>query len=145
MRVLLDSSALVAAMVASHASHTGALNWLAGTHAGRHQAVVAAHSLAEVFAVLSTLPLRSRLSPLEAERLIGENILAKCSVQELKKKDYARVLSRLAEVGISGGAVYDALIAEAAILARVERLVTLNVADFIRFPWLKEAGIDVGP
>ncbi len=41
-------------------------------------------------------------------------------------------IDRLAELGMSGGAVYDALIARAAEKSGAERLLTLNASDFER-------------
>jgi predicted nucleic acid-binding protein len=42
------------------------------------------------------------------------------------------VVQRLSRHGVSGGAVYDALIAEAAMKAGAECIVTLNISDFHR-------------
>jgi predicted nucleic acid-binding protein len=41
-------------------------------------------------------------------------------------------LRRLEKLGLAGGAVYDALIARAALKAKAERLLTLNPAHFRR-------------
>lgn len=55
MRVLLDTSVLVAAMVEAHPAHERALPWLQRVEAGIDSGVVAAHSVAELYAVLTTL------------------------------------------------------------------------------------------
>jgi predicted nucleic acid-binding protein len=50
----------------------------------------------------------------------------------LSDEDYTAVISHLAEVGISGGVTYDALILFAAQKAKAAQVVTLNEKDFRR-------------
>lgn len=56
MKVLFDTSVLVAAMVESHPGHRRALPWLQGAKSGRVTFLVTAHTLAELYAVLTRLP-----------------------------------------------------------------------------------------
>jgi predicted nucleic acid-binding protein len=42
------------------------------------------------------------------------------------------VLQRLEKLNLVGGAIYDALIAQAALKAKAERLLTLNPSHFLR-------------
>ncbi|HJS57618.1 MAG TPA: type II toxin-antitoxin system VapC family toxin [Vicinamibacteria bacterium] len=53
MKVLFDTSVLVAAMVEGHPEHDRALAWLERARRGALEFFVAAHSLAELCAVLS--------------------------------------------------------------------------------------------
>jgi predicted nucleic acid-binding protein len=55
---LFDTSVLVAAMVEAHPNHTAALPWLQRAKPGLVTGLVAAHSLAELYAVLTTLPIQ---------------------------------------------------------------------------------------
>ncbi|MDW8289532.1 MAG: PIN domain-containing protein [Armatimonadota bacterium] len=57
MRVLLDTSVLVSAVVEAHPRHEWSLNWLKRAHHSEIEAVVSAHSLLEMYAVLTRLPL----------------------------------------------------------------------------------------
>lgn len=50
VRILLDTSVLVAAMVELHPAHDRALLWLQRVHAGGAVGIVAAHTLAELLA-----------------------------------------------------------------------------------------------
>lgn len=138
MKVLLDTSVLVAAFVESHPDHQRALLWVQRIKRQEITGVVAAHSLAELYAVLTALPIRPRISPEGAWRLIRENLLRDFEIITLSKADYRAVVQALAERLISGGAVYDALIARAAERAQVDHLVTLNPEDF-RKVWPKLA------
>ena len=50
----------------------------------------------------------------------------------LSDQDYAAVIVHLADLGIIGGATYDALILHAAAKANVDQVLTLNEKDFRR-------------
>lgn len=132
MRVLLDTSVLVAGIVRVHPRHEAARPWIAQALAGEIELVLAAHTLAELHAVLTTLPVQPRISPQTAERLRDTNLPADAEIVALSTDDYRHVLTRVAELGLAGGVVYDALIARVAETARVDRLITLNQRDFHR-------------
>lgn len=132
MKVLLDTSTLVAALVRSHPRHAQARPWLARAKRGELRLVVAAHTLAELHATLTVLPVKPRISPETASRLREENLPDATEIVALDAEAYRHVLRRMAELGLAGGVVYDALIAKAAEIAEVDRLVTLNEADFRR-------------
>ena len=132
MRILLDTSVLVAAIVEAHPAHTQALPWLQRVKEGTDTGLVAAHSLAELYAVLTTLPVRPRISPALAQRLIKHNVLNVFEAVFLSDKDYVAVIDNLSGLGIIGGATCDALILHAASKAGVDQIVTLNEKDFHR-------------
>ena len=130
MIFLLDSSVLVAAMVESHADHLRCLPLLQSARPASCR--IAAHSIAETFSVLTRLPLRPRIAPAVAETLVTTNVLGRARLVPLDAKDHVAVLRRMAELGLGGGATYDALILRAAEKARVDRVYTLNLEDFRR-------------
>jgi predicted nucleic acid-binding protein len=66
-----------------------------------------------------------------AWRLVRENV-EPATIVMLSAEDYRLTLQRMAELGVSGGAIYDALIARAAHNAKAERLLTFNPDDFKR-------------
>ena len=131
---MLDTSVLVPAFVSRHPRHSIAIEALSAAEDLR----VAAHTLAETLAVLTRLPTRPRISGGVARRLLRENVTARGEVVALTVQDYDDALDRAAGLGVTGGAVYDALILQAAIRAEVDRFVTLNGQDFRRI-W-PEAG-----
>lgn len=132
MKILLDASVLVAAMVEAHPAHERALPWLKRAIDGNAEGLVAAHSLAEVYAILTTLPVQPKISALNARKLITQNIVEKLEVVFLSDTDYAEVIGHLASLGIIGGVTYDALILRSAIKADVDQVVTFNEKDFRR-------------
>jgi predicted nucleic acid-binding protein len=144
MKVLLDTSVLVAAMLPDHVHHAQARGWLAQTRTGSPAAVVSGHTLAELYAVLTRLPRKPLISPGEALQLIQENVTSHATVATLSGEDYIQMVKELARAGVAGGAVYDAVIARAAERANVDHLVTLNVGHFHRV-WPAGASRVVSP
>jgi predicted nucleic acid-binding protein len=132
VRVLADTSVLVAAMVAVHPHHGRALPWLQRAVAGDIELVVCVHSLLESYAVLSTLPLRPRIRPDTARRLVRDNIERTATIVELDLADYRAILDDMSAMVLGGGVIYDALAARAAHKSAVDRLITLNPTDFRR-------------
>jgi predicted nucleic acid-binding protein len=132
MKALLDTSTLTAAMLPDHIHHAHALPWLSQAKNGAFEFVCSAHSLAEIYAVLTRLRRTPPISPDEALRLIQENVTPHARVVSLSSDEYASMIESLAHNGIAGAAVYDAIIAQVGELTAVDYLVTLNVTDFQR-------------
>lgn len=78
--------------------------------------------MAETYSVLTRLPGDLRLSPVDAARLIGERFAAPLV---LRAEMARRLPHLLGDLGIAGGAVYDALVA----LAALEHSVGLATRD----------------
>lgn len=131
MKILLDTSVLVAAMVEVHPSHEWSLIWLQRTHRGEVEAIVSAHSLVELYAVLTRLPLRPPITPKVAQELIHYNLLNKVQVCALSLEQYWGLLERMSGDGVRGGQSYDWLIAYAGKVAGAEAIVTLNSRHFV--------------
>jgi predicted nucleic acid-binding protein len=50
----------------------------------------------------------------------------------LEPADYTQALERMARLGLAGGGIYDALLAELAVRNQVTTLFTFNLKHFIR-------------
>ncbi len=144
MKVLLDTSVLVAALVEPHPEHHRALPWLAKGKSRTTELMISSHTIAELYAVLSTLPVSPRISPGLAWRLIHESVEPHVSVVSLSSSDYLTTIKHLSDLGFSGGAVYDALIVNAAQKSEAARIVTFNMNDFKRI-WPEGADRIVAP
>ena len=129
---MFDTSVLVAGMVEPHPMHERALPWLKRARSGDLEFFVASHTLAELYAVLTTLPVSPRISPGAAWRLIREDVITAAKIISISPSDYGAVIRRVADLGMSGGIIYDAIITKAAQKAQVDRILTLNPDDFTR-------------
>lgn len=132
MRLLFDTSVLIAAFVESHPKHHAALSWLQRAKTKEKTFFVSTHSLAECFSVLTKLPLSPKISPETAQYLLRENIEKLAQLVALNAKDYLAVLKQMTELGLSGGIIYDAITMRAATKSKVDKILTFNVRDFIR-------------
>lgn len=132
MKIFCDTSVLVAASVQSHEHHARAIAILERVAQGHDEGVIGAHSLAEMYAVLTRLPVTPRIQPDEAAALIEENVVKHFKMLTLSAHEYASLIRHASANGIVGGALYDALLLACAEKAKVARIYTFNVADFKR-------------
>jgi predicted nucleic acid-binding protein len=127
MKYFFDTSVLVAAFVDDHPHHSASLSAFA--QADKKHASCGVHSLAEVYATLTRLPGRYRVSANEA-LLFLENIKERLTFIDLDSEEYWGAITRSAEAGIVGGTVYDALLLHCALKARVDVIFTWDVRHF---------------
>ena len=144
MKILFDTSVIIAALVESHPMHQRAFPWLKQSKKNEFELIIAGHTMAELYAVLSTLPTKPRISPAVAWRLIHENIEAIAKIVSLSAAEYSSVIKKISERGLVGGITYDALIAKVAAKSKVEQLLTLNPDHFKRV-WPEGEKIIVSP
>ena len=130
MRVFLDTSAIVSALVDQLPNHEVALLALSEYTKEPNEAVCSTHCLAECYAVLTALPLARRITPAEAQQLIADSVAGRLTVRGLSEADYLDAIAMVAKAGLMSGAVYDALHVVAAIKSRSERIVTYNARHF---------------
>ena len=105
--IALDTSVAIALLVRSHAAHSGVVRWWSG-----REVVLSGHALAETYSVLTRLPGDARLTAADAAKLIEERFAEPLVFSADRTRRLPRMLSQL---GIVGGAVYDAMVALAAV------------------------------
>ena len=127
-----DTSIFAAASISSHERHAEAMKWLGRIIDGTDRGVVAAHSIAEFYAVATTIPVRPRVSAAGAAKLIAGDMFNAFEVVSLDATDYLRIVQAISDIGVLGGATYDALIAYSGLKASVDAVVTFNQRDFVR-------------
>lgn len=123
MRAFFDTSALVPVFYADHAHHEASLDRFVQFEPA--SGCCGAHSLAEVYATLTRMPGRHRVSGEQAMLFIG-SIRERLSLIDLSGAECADALARAAACGIVGGTVYDALLATCALKAEAEEIYTWN-------------------
>ncbi len=92
---------------------------------------MAAHSLAEVYSVLTGMPAKHRASPDEALLFLND-VRERLTVVSLDEEEYLQALKNAAANGIQGGAIYDVLLARCALKVKAEAIYTWNLKDFNR-------------
>jgi predicted nucleic acid-binding protein len=103
---------------------------LRSAQAKQIQAFTSNHGLAEVFAVLTRLPLRPAIYPSEAWQVVSRNVLPHFVLIDLNTQDYRCALELSAEKGWMGGKIYDALHITAAQKGECDYIYTYNLKHF---------------
>ena len=141
-RYLCDTSALVATVCSWHEHHARTREELERRERAGEQLVLAAHSLAETYAVLTRLPGPNRLRSGDAIALLDAN-WRKTPVVHLTAAETWRALRRAQRRGVIGGQTYDMLIAACALKAGAATIITWNVRHFAAAT--PEIGIEAPP
>lgn len=105
--VLVDTSAAVAFIVDDHRLHESVVASLTGRSCG-----LAGHAAFETFSVLTRMPPPARRSPAVIARILKTDFPR---TRFLSSERAAALLESLDTHGITGGAVYDALVGAAAL------------------------------
>lgn len=129
MKRFFDSSVLIPVFYADHPHH--ALSTKIYLSSIKEDSFCALRTLGEVYAVLTGLPLRPRITGKEGMDIIRQ-ICDRLTLVSLTHSEYVAAIEAVSAT-IVGGAVYDALIAHCAAKAGAEILLTWNMRDFTRF------------
>jgi predicted nucleic acid-binding protein len=132
MKVLFDTSVIIAAFINSHPKHIRSLKWLQRVVKREIQGVISVHTILETYSLLTSLPLSPKIGVDMAIELLKENILNNFELISYHPEDYIDLLTSLAKNNIAGGASYYGLIMRAAEKSNADKIVTLNADDFIR-------------
>ncbi len=130
MKVFFDTSVLVAASEQGHPHYGQAWPALRRVTARRDRGFISVHSIAEMYAALTRLPVQPRIHPAEAARIITDNILPHFEMVPVEKNDYTEALRVVADGGWSGAKIYDALLIGCAARSHADRIYTFNLSDF---------------
>lgn len=102
----LDTSVAVPLLVQTHREHRTVVTWWAG-----RELCLSGHAAVETFSVLTRLPGDLRVDAEDAAVLLRQRFAPTLCLSAETTQDLP---SRLAALGVAGGAVYDALVALAA-------------------------------
>jgi predicted nucleic acid-binding protein len=130
VRVFLDTNVLIASVLDLHDAHVRCLPLLGRVQDGKDEGFISAHSLAEMYAVLTKIPPPLRHSPEQALLSIEENILNHFNVLHLRGTEYGALIRDAAAAGIQGGTIYDTVLLRSATKANPDRIYTLNLKHF---------------
>jgi predicted nucleic acid-binding protein len=105
--IALDTSVAIPLLVQTHRAHEAVVRWWNG-----REIALSGHAVAETYSVLTRLPGDLRVAPADAARLLRARFATHLHV---RPRTAARLPELLGERRIAGGAVYDALVALAAV------------------------------
>jgi predicted nucleic acid-binding protein len=130
VKAFLDTSVLVPVFLADHEHHAASLDvFLRFT---KRQSCCAVHSLAELYATVTRLPGRHRVSAEQAMLFLGE-VRNRLTLVALDQEEYYATIEHAAATGVVGGTIYDALVGSCAGKAKAKTLYTWNLRHFEKF------------
>ncbi len=127
-RVAVDSSVLIAALLAWHEHHESSRAELERLAGETPEPLLPSHAVIETYSVLTRLPMPHRLAPEIASRLLAESFGDWPTAGG--PADIWAFVAESAESRVVGGRVYDALILATAATAGASELLTWNLAHF---------------
>jgi predicted nucleic acid-binding protein len=127
MREFFDTSVLVAAFWNGHVHHRPSVTRLGA--ANKKQSACGVHSLAEVYAVMTALPVKPLIPP-EQALLFVEDVRNHLTVVPLNGEECFAAIQRTAGLSFGSGRVYDALLLACAAKVRAETIYTWNLKHY---------------
>ena len=127
MKAFFDTSVLVPVFYGDHERHESCVAVF--KRYDKKQAACGAHSLAEVYASLTRMPGRHRISS-EQAMLFVTTLRERLTIVALTAEEYFRCIERNAALGVVGGTIYDALLAQCALKAKAEAIYSWNTRHF---------------
>ena len=127
MKGFFDTSVLVPVFYGDHVHHRASLDLF--IQFDKSTGCCGAHSLAEVYASLTRMPGKHRISG-EQAMLFVSSIRERLSIIALGTAEYADAIEASAGLGIVGGGIYDALPAHCALKAKADAIYTWNVRHY---------------
>ena len=122
-----DTNILIAASIAAHPAHQASNERLG--HLKKTGAACAAHSLAEAFSTFTRMPQPYRIPPSDALRIVQQTTET-CTLVTLTASETLRTIKDIAERGLGGFLVSDALLLACARKIDAKRIYTSNLMHF---------------
>ena len=127
MKQFFDTTVLIAAFWRGHPDHDVSLKLVSA--AERRKSACALHTLAEVYATMTALPVKDIIPPDQAVLFVQE-VRDRFTVITLDKSEYYNTIERAAENGFTSGRIYDALLLCCAAKAKAGVIYTWNLKHF---------------
>lgn len=127
MKEFFDTSVFVAAFWRGHANHQSSLDLVSG--ANKRKSACSVHTLAEVYATMTALPLKDIVPPDQALLFVQE-VRSRFHLVTLTDDEYWATIERSAGAGHTSGRIYDALLLASAVKAKAEVIYTWNLKHF---------------
>jgi predicted nucleic acid-binding protein len=127
VKEFVDTSVLVAAFWRGHPHHDASLKVVSA--ANKRKSACAAHTLAEVYATMTALPVKDVIPP-EQALLFVQEIRDRFTIVSLGEDQYFQTIQEAAARGFVSGRVYDALLLQCAAKVKAETIYTWNLKHF---------------
>ncbi len=127
MKEFFDTSVWVAAFWRGHPNHDASLKVVSAAQPRRSASGL--HTLAEIYATMTALPVKDVIPPDQVLLFIQE-VRDRCTIITLTDIEYFGTLQHAAERGLASGRIYDALLLRCAMKSKADLIYTWNLKHF---------------
>lgn len=127
MREFFDTSVLIAVFWGGHANHQASIKRFA--KAEKKHSACAAHTLAELYATMTALPVKPLIPP-EQALLFVEEVHKRLTLVSLEPLEYYDTIQKAAARAFTSGRIYDALLIRCAAKSKARTIYTWNLKHF---------------
>jgi len=127
MKEFFDTSVLVATFWGGHVHHVPSIKRFAA--AEKKHSACGIHSLAEVYAVITALPVKPMIPP-EQAMLFVEEVRHRLTLVSLSVEEYFAAIQTAASRGFAGGRIYDSLLLACATKCKAQAVYTWNLKHY---------------
>ena len=127
MKEFFDTSVLIGAFWRGHLHHQASLKRLSA--ANKRKSACAMHTLAEVYATMTALPVKDVIPPDQALLFVQE-VRDRLTLVTLTEEEYYTTIEQAAALHFTSGRIYDALLLRCAAKVKAETIYTWNLKHF---------------
>ena len=127
MKEFFDTSVLIGAFWRGHPHHQASLKLLSA--ANKRKSACAMHTLAEVYATMTALPVKDVIPP-EQALLFVQEVRDRLTLVTLTAEEYYTTIEQAAALHFTSGRIYDALLLRCAAKVKAETIYTWNLKHF---------------
>jgi predicted nucleic acid-binding protein len=127
MKEFFDTSVLIGAFWRGHPHHQASLKLLSA--ANKRKSACAMHTLAEVYATMTALPVKDVIPPDQALLFVQE-VRDRLTVVTLTEEEYYATIEQAAALHFTSGRIYDAFLLRCAAKVKAETVYTWNLKHF---------------
>jgi len=127
MKDFFDTSVLISAFWRGHPHHQASLKLLSA--ANKRKSACALHTLAEVYATMTALPVKNVIPPDQALLFVQE-VRDRLTLVTLTQDEYFTTIEQAAALHFTSGRIHDALLLRCAAKVKAETIYTWNLKHF---------------
>lgn len=127
MKEFFDTSVLIGAFWRGHPHHEASLKLVSA--ANKRKSACGVHTLAEVYATMTALPVKDVIPPDQALLFVQE-VRDRFTLVTLTEDEYFATIEQAAALRFTSGRIYDALLLRCATKVKAEAIYTWNLKHF---------------
>ena len=130
MTIYFDKSVLLPALVETHPHHDRCFQHFEKILSKKSTGLISQHVLLEIYSAGTMMPVKPRVSGSHMVELVRRSIIPYFQLVTLSATDISKVLQSAADLGVTGGNLYDLYHIHHALKGKADVILTNNLRDF---------------